>query len=59
VFLGLKVVIEEILKKKCENYCIYNYGFTAMKDNISWQYDEFQQVGTDYGSKIEVEIYDY
>lgn len=31
-----------------------------MKTNqgISWQYDEFKQVGTDYGSKAEVEIYD-
>lgn len=28
-----------------------NYSFT-------WQYDEFKQVGTDYGSKAEVEIYD-
>lgn len=25
---------------------------------ISWQYDEFKQVGTDYGNKAEVEIYD-
>jgi ubiquinone/menaquinone biosynthesis C-methylase UbiE len=29
-----------------------------MKDSFSWQYDEFEQVGTDYGSKSEVEIYD-
>ena len=29
-----------------------------MNDSISWQYDEFQQVGTNYGSKIEVENYD-
>lgn len=26
--------------------------------NSSWQYDEFKQVGTDYGSKAEVDIYD-
>jgi len=25
---------------------------------LSWQYDEFKQVGTDYGSEAEVEIYD-
>lgn len=25
---------------------------------MSWQYDEFEQVGTDYGSRAEVEIYD-
>ena len=25
---------------------------------ISWQYDEFQQVGRDYGNPAEVEIYD-
>lgn len=29
-----------------------------MIDKFSWQYDEFQQVGTDYGSKAEVDIYD-
>ena len=29
-----------------------------MNDSFSWQYDEFQQVGTDYGSKTEAEIYD-
>lgn len=28
------------------------------KDRLSWQYDEFKQVGTDYGKKAEVEIYD-
>lgn len=27
-------------------------------NNLSWHYDEFEQVGTDYGSKAEVEIYD-
>ncbi len=32
--------------------------FTAMNNRLSWQYDEFKQVGTDYGSKAEVEIYD-
>lgn len=26
--------------------------------DFSWQYDEFKQVGTDYSSKAEVEIYD-
>lgn len=30
----------------------------TMKYKLSWQYDEFQQVGTDYGNKAEVEIYD-
>ncbi len=30
----------------------------TMNQGISWQYDEFKQVGTDYGSKAEVEIYD-
>ncbi len=29
-----------------------------MNDSVSWQYDEFQQVGTDYASKAEVDIYD-
>lgn len=29
-----------------------------MNQGISWQYDEFKQVGTDYGSTTEVEIYD-
>lgn len=29
-----------------------------MNHNFSWQYDEFKQVGTDYSSKAEVEIYD-
>lgn len=30
-----------------------------IKNNLSsWQYDEFKQVGTDYGSIAEVEIYD-
>ncbi len=29
-----------------------------MNHGISWQYDEFKQVGTDYSSKAEVEIYD-
>lgn len=29
-----------------------------MNHNFIWQYDEFKQVGTDYGSKAEVEIYD-
>jgi cyclopropane fatty-acyl-phospholipid synthase-like methyltransferase len=29
-----------------------------MNQGISWQYDEFKQVGTDYSSKAEVEIYD-
>jgi putative AdoMet-dependent methyltransferase len=29
-----------------------------MNDGLSWQYDEFKQVGTDYSSKAEVEIYD-
>lgn len=28
------------------------------KQDSSWQYDEFKQVGTDYGSKAEVDIYD-
>jgi ubiquinone/menaquinone biosynthesis C-methylase UbiE len=32
--------------------------FSTMNDSFSWQYDEFKQVGTDYGSKTEVEIYD-
>jgi putative AdoMet-dependent methyltransferase len=30
----------------------------TMNDILSWQYDEFQQVGTDYGNKAEVDIYD-
>ncbi len=29
-----------------------------MDSKLSWQYDEFKQVGTDYGSKAEVDIYD-
>lgn len=29
-----------------------------MDHGFSWQYDEFRQVGTDYSSKAEVEIYD-
>ncbi|TVR55725.1 MAG: class I SAM-dependent methyltransferase [Puniceicoccaceae bacterium] len=29
-----------------------------MKNNPSWQYDEFQQVGRDYGSPSEVDVYD-
>lgn len=29
-----------------------------MNHDLSWQYDEFKQVGTDYSSKAEVEIYD-
>lgn len=29
-----------------------------MDHKIPWQYDEFKQVGTDYGSKDEVDIYD-
>lgn len=29
-----------------------------MNHDFSWQYDEFKQVGTDYSSKAEVEIYD-
>jgi ubiquinone/menaquinone biosynthesis C-methylase UbiE len=29
-----------------------------MKQGFSWQYDEFKQVGTDYSTKAEVEIYD-
>lgn len=29
-----------------------------MSDSFSWQYNEFEQVGTDYGSKTEAEIYD-
>jgi putative AdoMet-dependent methyltransferase len=27
-------------------------------NDMSWQYNEFEQVGTDYGSKAEVKIYD-
>lgn len=30
---------------------------TTNKNNL-WEYDEFQQVGTDYGEKVEVEKYD-
>ena len=26
--------------------------------NLSWQYDEFRQVGRDYGNKTEVDVYD-
>lgn len=29
-----------------------------MKNISPWQYDEFRQVGTDYGSRAEVDIYD-
>jgi hypothetical protein len=29
-----------------------------MRDIKSWQYDEFEQVGRDYGNPAEVEIYD-
>jgi ubiquinone/menaquinone biosynthesis C-methylase UbiE len=29
-----------------------------MKSNLSWQYDEFKQVGRDYGSQSEADIYD-
>lgn len=29
-----------------------------MNHDLSWRYDEFKQVGTDYSSKAEVEIYD-
>ena len=29
-----------------------------MKTTLSWQYDEFQQVGKDYGQVSEVEVYD-
>jgi hypothetical protein len=29
-----------------------------MKTHLSWQYDEFKQVGRDYGSPMEVEVYD-
>jgi ubiquinone/menaquinone biosynthesis C-methylase UbiE len=29
-----------------------------MKSNLSWQYDEFKQVGRDYGSQSEVDVYD-
>lgn len=29
-----------------------------MKTHPSWQYDEFKQVGKDYGSPMEVEVYD-
>ncbi len=30
----------------------------TINDSLSWQYDEFQQIGTDYGNKAEVDIYD-
>jgi putative AdoMet-dependent methyltransferase len=29
-----------------------------MQHQLSWQYDEFQQVGRDYGSQAEVDVYD-
>jgi ubiquinone/menaquinone biosynthesis C-methylase UbiE len=29
-----------------------------MQHQLSWQYDEFQQVGRDYSSKAEVDVYD-
>jgi putative AdoMet-dependent methyltransferase len=29
-----------------------------MNHDLSWQYDEFKQVGKDYSSKAEVDIYD-
>lgn len=29
-----------------------------MKDTLTWQYDEFQQIGKDYSSQQEVEVYD-
>jgi putative AdoMet-dependent methyltransferase len=29
-----------------------------MSNSVSWQYDEVQQIGTDYGNKAEVDIYD-
>jgi ubiquinone/menaquinone biosynthesis C-methylase UbiE len=29
-----------------------------MQNQISWQYDEFQQVGRDYSSQTEVDVYD-
>jgi len=29
-----------------------------MKTHPSWQYDEFKQVGKDFGSPMEVEVYD-
>lgn len=29
-----------------------------MKHRVSWQYDEFRQIGKDYGDPAEVEIYD-
>lgn len=40
------------------NHCAKKDGLREMNDYFSWQYDEFKQVGTDYGSKVEVEIYD-
>lgn len=30
----------------------------TIEKNVPWQYDEFRQVGTDYGEKTEVEKYD-
>lgn len=30
----------------------------AIDNHLPWQYDEFKQVGTDYGDKAEVAIYD-
>jgi hypothetical protein len=30
----------------------------TVKCSLSWQYDELQQVGTDYGNKAKVDIYD-
>jgi ubiquinone/menaquinone biosynthesis C-methylase UbiE len=30
----------------------------TINDSLSWQYDEFQQIGTDYSNKAEVDIYD-
>jgi putative AdoMet-dependent methyltransferase len=29
-----------------------------MKHNLSWRYDEFKQVGRDYGNPTEVDLYD-
>lgn len=29
-----------------------------LQQSLSWQYDEFKQVGRDYSSKVEVDIYD-
>jgi putative AdoMet-dependent methyltransferase len=36
---------------------LQEYG-PMMRDLEAWQYDEFQQVGRDYGNPPEVEIYD-